>query len=68
MKLTKNQAKTFEEVFNWAINLIEEEDKKGCIIVENENGQFEKFDVEKKVQEITDLFNYFKDRIEVVKE
>ena len=66
MELTKEQAQTLEDVFNWAINLLEEENKKGCIIVENNNGEFERFDVKKKVQEITDLFNYFKDKIKVV--
>lgn len=66
IELTKKQVETLEDVFNWAVNLIEETSKENCMFVQNEDGQFEKFDVEKKVQEITDLFNYFRDNIKVV--
>ena len=65
IELTKKQIKTLEDVFNWAINLIEEESKKAYLLFMNENGRFEKFDVEKKVQEITDLFDYFREKISV---
>lgn len=64
MRLTRKQALTLEQVFNWAINLLEEESTKGAVIV-SDGGEFKRFDFGNKMQEIEDLFNYFKENIEL---
>lgn len=67
IKLTMEQIKTLENVFNWALNLIEEESQKEYVLFVNKDGLFEKFDTEKETQKINDLFDFFRDHIEIDK-
>ncbi|MBR4004174.1 MAG: hypothetical protein IKI95_09060 [Clostridia bacterium] len=67
IKLTMEQIKTLENVFNWALNLIEEESQKEYVLFVSKDGLFEKFDTEKETQKINDLFDFFRDHIEIDK-
>ncbi len=68
LKLSQEQAKVLENVFNWALNLLEEETKKNYIIFQNVDGVFEKFDFEKESKKIEELFDFFRESIEIEKE
>lgn len=64
--LTKPQAHTLENVFNWALNLLEEETKKNYIVIQAKDGLFEKFDFETESKKIVELFEYLKKHSEVL--
>lgn len=66
MELTKEQVETLEDVFNWAVNFIEETGKDNCLFVLNESGLFERFDVDKKIKKIGELAEYIKNNIKIV--
>lgn len=65
MKLTKEQIKTLEDTFNYAVNALEDSEETSFMFVMNDDGAFEKFDAEKKIKEITELFDVLRKNIEV---
>lgn len=65
MKLTKEQIKTLEDTFNYAVNALEDSEETSFMFVMNDDGTFEKFDAEKKIKEMTELFEVLRKNIEV---
>ena len=68
MELTKKQIKTLEDVFNYAVNALDEADTEGYLLQMDENGCFEKFDKDKKQEDIFNLWEYMKKQITIKEE
>lgn len=64
IKLTKQEMKTLENVFNYAIRYLDDQD--GFLFVIGTDGTAEHIDVDKKVADIESLFNLIKDRLEII--
>ena len=65
VQLTKEELKTLEDVFNYAISYLEETMQQGIVITIKEDGTAEKFDSDAKYKEIESLFNSLKEKIEI---
>ena len=68
MKLTQEQLELLNDVFSYALNALEETAQEGIMFVQNEKGEFEKFDVENKTEDIMKLAEYMQENFEIVKE
>lgn len=68
MELTKEQIKTLENVFNWALNLLEEELKENVLFRQNEKGEFEEVKLKDEEKKIVDLFQIMKKEIKIKKD
>lgn len=68
MELTKEQIKTLENVFNWALNLLEEKLKESVLFRQNEKGEFEKVELKDEEKKIVDLFEAMKKEIKIKKD
>ncbi|MBQ4542138.1 MAG: hypothetical protein IJA23_04740 [Clostridia bacterium] len=68
MELTKEQIKTLENVFNWALNLLEEKLKESVLFRQNEKGEFEKVELKDEEKKIVDLFETMKKEIKIKKD
>lgn len=63
MKLTKKQIETLEDVFSFAVDKLQRE-KEMSFMFEMSNGKIKSLDIDAKLKDIDELFNYFKQNIE----
>jgi lysyl-tRNA synthetase class I len=68
IKLTKQEMKTLENVFNYAISYLEEQAGQGVMFTIKEDGTAEKFDTDKEYKNIESLFNLINDNLELKEE
>ena len=68
VKITKKQLKLLNDVFSWALNALEEGTKECAIFEQNENGEMERLDVEKKTNEIYELAGFLQSNFNMVEE
>jgi hypothetical protein len=66
VKITKKQISLLNDVFNWALNLLEDATKDSCIFEPDENGEYQQLDVEKKTNEIYELAEYLQSNFDIV--
>lgn len=66
MELTREQIGILEDTFNYAVNALEEEkEKPSTMFIMHRDGTCEKFDIDKKIKDICDLWEIIKKEIKV---
>ena len=67
IKLTKEQLKTLNDVFNYALNFMEEQYEGKVLLKQDENGKFYEYKFEDFEKEVLDLAEVLKKYIDMDK-